>query len=129
MPHLPTLAALLIAAAAFAAPLTSANAAEAPAKLANGALVDAKGMTLYTFDKDVAGSGKSACNGPCAALWPPAMAATTDQPAGAFAIVVRDDGSRQWAYKGKPVYTYQADQRPGDRTGDNFRDVWHIIKE
>ena len=129
MSHLPTLAALLIAATAFAAPLTSANAAEAPAKLANGALVDAKGMTLYTFDKDVAGSGKSACNGPCAALWPPAMAATIDQPAGAFAIVVRDDGSRQWAYKGKPVYTYQADQKPGDRTGDNFRDVWHIIKE
>ena len=129
MSHLPTLAALLIAATAFAAPLTSANAAEAPAKLANGALVDAKGMTLYTFDKDVAGSGKSICNGPCAALWPPAMAAAAEQPSGAFAIVVRDDGSRQWSYKGKPVYAYQADQKPGDRTGDNFKDVWHIIKE
>ena len=46
-----------------------------------------------------------------------------------LAIVVRDDGTRQWAYKGKPVYTYQADQKPGDRAGDNFKDVWHIIKE
>lgn len=129
MKHLPTLAAMLIATASFAAPLTSAMAADVPAKLANGVLVDAKGMTLYTFDKDMAGSGKSACNGPCAALWPPAMAAASDQPAGAYTIVVRDDGSRQWAYKGKPVYTYQADQKPGDRAGDNFKDVWHIIKE
>ena len=129
MKHLPALAALLIAAVSFAAPLTSALAADAPAKILNGALVDAKGMTLYTFDKDVAGSGKSICNGPCAALWPPAMAAAAEQPSGAFAIVVRDDGSRQWSYKGKPVYAYQADQKPGDRTGDNFKDVWHIIKE
>ena len=33
---------------------------------------DAKGMTLYTFDKDA--GGKSACNGPCATNWPPLMA-------------------------------------------------------
>ena len=129
MKHLPTLAALIVAAASFATPLSYAIAADAPATLANGALVDAKGMTLYSFDKDTAGSGKSTCNGPCAALWPPAMAGAADQPSGAFAIVTRDDGSRQWAYKGKPVYTYQADQKPGDRAGDNFKDVWHIIKD
>jgi predicted lipoprotein with Yx(FWY)xxD motif len=86
-------------------------------------------MTLYTFDKDVANNGKSNCNGPCAKLWPPLMAATTDQPTGAFSIVARDDGLRQWAYKGMPLYTYQADQKPGERNGDKFKDVWHIIKE
>jgi Secreted repeat of unknown function len=32
-------------------------------------LVDSKGMTLYTFDKDA--GGKSMCNGPCADNWPP----------------------------------------------------------
>ena len=40
-----------------------------------GALVGANGMTLYTFDKDMAGSGKSVCNGQCATNWPPALAA------------------------------------------------------
>lgn len=114
---------LLASTAAFA---QAAKVADTPA---GKAYVDAKGMTLYTFDKDVAGSGKSTCNGGCAALWPPAMAAASDQPAGAYTIVMRDDGARQWAYKGKPVYTYQADQKPGDRAGDNFKDVWHIIKE
>ncbi len=57
------------------------------------------------------------------------MATAADQPVGAYSIVTRDDGARQWAYKGKPVYTYKADQKAGDRSGDNFKDVWHIIKE
>ena len=107
----------------------AATAADAPAMFASGALVAPGGQTLYTFDKDTANSGKSACNGPCAALWPPLTATAADQPAGAYSIVTRDDGARQWAYKGKPVYTYKADQKAGDRSGDNFKDVWHIIKE
>jgi predicted lipoprotein with Yx(FWY)xxD motif len=106
-----------------------ATAASAPATVESGALVAANGMTLYTFDKDSANSGKSACNGPCAALWPPLMAGATDQPAGAYSIITRDDGTHQWAYQGKPVYTYKADQKAGERNGDNFKDVWHIIKQ
>ena len=125
--------ALATSAAALLATTGCANmpapAANSPAMLAFGALVAPSGMTLYTFDKDAANSGKSTCNGPCAALWPPMMARASDQPVGAYSIVTRDDGSRQWAYKGKPVYTYKADQKAGDRTGDNFKDVWHTIKE
>lgn len=113
----------------FTAGCANIAAPKAPAMLASGALVAPNGMTLYTFDKDVANSGKSTCNGPCAALWPPMVATASDQPVGAYSIVTRDDGSHQWAYKGKPVYTYKADQKAGDRTGDNFKDVWHIIKE
>lgn len=103
--------------------------AGSPAMVSDGVLTGSGGMTLYVFDKDTAGSGKSVCNGACAALWPPLMAAQSDQPAGAWGIVTRDDGAKQWAYKGKPLYFYQADQKPGDRTGDNFKSVWHVIKE
>ena len=106
----------------------SAVAADAPAQMAGGALVAANGMTLYTFDNDKAGSGKSVCNGPCAALWPPLLATAADQPSGDYSVVMRDDGSRQLAYKGKPLYYYKPDQKAGDRTGDNFKDVWHIVK-
>jgi predicted lipoprotein with Yx(FWY)xxD motif len=123
-----TTSVLGLSAALFAGCAATMSAA-APAKVADGVLVGANGMTLYTFDKDTAGSGKSTCNGPCAALWPPMMAGASDQPTGAYSVVTRDDGSRQWAYKGKPVYFYKPDQKAGDRTGDNFRDVWHIIKE
>ena len=100
-----------------------------PAKASNGVMVGSNGMTLYTFDRDTAGSGKSACGGPCATLWPPLMAQASDQASGAWSIVTRDDGSRQWAYKGKPLYYYQNDKQAGDKTGDNFRDVWHTAKE
>ena len=121
------IASLAISAASMAVSV-SAVAADAPAKMDGGVLVAANGMTLYTFDTDKAGSGKSVCNGPCAGLWPPLMAAATDQPTGDYSVVTRDDGARQVAYKGKPLYFYKADQKAGDRTGDNFKDVWHIVK-
>jgi predicted lipoprotein with Yx(FWY)xxD motif len=102
--------------------------AEPVVKKSGDILVDAQGMTLYTFDKDVANSGKSVCNGPCAKLWPPVAVAANAKPEGDLSIVTRDDGSKQWAYQGKPIYTYAADKVAGDVTGDNFKDVWHVIK-
>jgi predicted lipoprotein with Yx(FWY)xxD motif len=117
------LAALLIAGCAM-----PGGSASGPARMSNGALVGANGMTLYTFDRDTANSGKSTCNGPCATLWPPLMATASDRASGDWSVVVRDDGSRQWAYKGRPLYYYQNDKQAGERAGDNFRDVWHIVK-
>jgi len=95
-------------------------------KTADGVLTNASGMTLYTFDKDSA--GKSACNGPCAASWPPLMATATDKAAGDYSIVTRDDGAKQWAYKGKPLYLWVKDTKPGDKTGDGVNGVWKIAK-
>jgi predicted lipoprotein with Yx(FWY)xxD motif len=92
-------------------------------------MVAPNGMTLYAFDKDTAGSGKTVCNGPCTTLWPPLRAGATDQPTGAFSLVTRDDGTRRWAYRGRPVYTLKSDRKAGDRTGENFKDGWHVIKE
>ena len=100
----------------------------APAKMAGGVLVNSAGMTLYTFDKDVAGSGKSTCNGPCAALWPPIAAEDGTSGSGDYSIVSRDDGTKQWAYQGKPIYLYAKDEKPGDMKGDNVKNVWHVIK-
>jgi predicted lipoprotein with Yx(FWY)xxD motif len=35
----------------------------------------------------------------------------------------------QWAYKGKPLYTFAKDTKPGDTTGDGFLNgAWHIAK-
>jgi predicted lipoprotein with Yx(FWY)xxD motif len=107
---------------------TMGSGASGPARMSNGMLVGSNGMTLYTFDRDAANSGKSACNGPCATLWPPLAATASDQASGDWTVVVRDDRSRQWAYKGKPLYYYQNDKQAGEKAGDNFRDVWHIVK-
>jgi predicted lipoprotein with Yx(FWY)xxD motif len=88
------------------------------------ALADGKGMTLYVFDRD--SSGKSACNGQCANLWPPLAAAADAAAAGDWTIVTREDGSKQWAYKGKPLYTWSKDAKAGDVTGDGVNNVWRI---
>lgn len=103
-----------------------------PAKTGSTALgtvlTDAKGMTLYTFDRD-ATPGKSACNGPCATNWPPLMAAGTAMNSGDWTVITRDDGGKQWAYKGKPLYTWTKDTKPGDTTGDGFLNgAWHVAK-
>jgi predicted lipoprotein with Yx(FWY)xxD motif len=92
-------------------------------KLADGtmALTDAKGMTLYTFGKDQ--PGVSNCNDNCAKNWPPLMAAADAKPMGEWTIVTRADGSRQWAYKGMPLYLWVKDKVPGDNTGNNVG-VW-----
>ncbi|MCP2081903.1 UNVERIFIED_ORG: putative lipoprotein with Yx(FWY)xxD motif [Methylorubrum zatmanii] len=123
----------LLIRAAFAAITFSAVAAQAAApamtaETAKGpALVDAKSMTLYTFDKDM--GGKSMCNGPCAANWPALMAASGSAASGDWTMVTRDDGTMQWAYKGKPLYTFAKDTKPGDITGDGFLNgAWHIAK-
>ncbi len=116
---------LVLAIAAASAGLAQAAA---PVQTNGGMLVNTGGMTLYTFDNDVAGSGKSACNGPCAGLWPPVMADADARPEGDMTIVTRDDGTKQWAYKGKPVYLYKSDMKAGDMTGDNFKNVWHVVK-
>jgi predicted lipoprotein with Yx(FWY)xxD motif len=115
-----TIALLMLAAPAFAqtAPATTATTAK------GSALVDGKGMTLYVFDRDAA--GKSNCNGPCATNWPPFAAAAGAKAAGDWTVVTRDDGAMQWAYKGKPLYAFSKDGKPGDATGDDFNHVWHI---
>jgi predicted lipoprotein with Yx(FWY)xxD motif len=106
----------------------SAAAADVGLKKADGILVDASGKTVYTFDKDVADSGKSACTGQCASLWPP-VAADAAQPAAPYSVITREDGIKQITYKGKPLYHYSADQKAGDRKGDNFKDIWHVVKD
>lgn len=102
--------------------------APAPAKVSDGVLVNPAGMTLYTFDRDAAGSGKSVCNGPCATNWPPLAAAAGAKGSGDWSVITRDDGAQQWAYKGKPLYTWIKDTKPGDRTGDGVNNVWRLAR-
>ena len=119
------------AAAALAIVFTASAASAQMLKTADTpkgkVFVDAKGMTLYTFDKDA--GGKSMCNGPCAENWPALMAADDAKPTADMTIVVRDDGKKMWAYKDKPLYTFKKDMAAGDTNGDGFLNgAWHIAK-
>jgi predicted lipoprotein with Yx(FWY)xxD motif len=115
------------AAAIYALSLSSVLA-QTPATSADTskgkALVDAKGMTLYVFDRDT--TGTSNCNNQCAVSWPPLAAGADAKPSGPWTVIARSDGGKQWAYNGKPVYTFNKDSKPGDVTGDGVNNVWHI---
>lgn len=117
-------------AAALLAATTALGFAAEPAKVAETSMgkvyTDAKGMTLYTFDRDEA--GKSNCNDNCAKNWPPFMAAADAKAEGKWTIVARADGTKMWALGGKPVYTYVKDTKAGEMTGEGVNGVWHLAK-
>ena len=95
--------------------------------LAQAAMVtDANGMTLYTFDKDE--GGVSSCYDDCAAKWPPYLGKAEDKMAEGWTLGDRTDGTKQWAYDGKPVYFYVDDKAKGDAAGDGMNGVWHVIE-
>lgn len=110
--------------------IASAHAA-APAKWEHTAkgniLVDEHGMALYTFTKDK--HDQSVCYGGCAKAWPPLKAAANAKAEGNWSVVSRKDGSKQWAYKGQPLYTFVKDKKPGETTGQGFRNEWYIVKK
>ena len=115
---------------AFALILVAGSAHAAPAvtaKSAGGAmLTNADGMTLYTFDKDV--DGALNCAGECAALWPILAASAGDKAKGDYAVIDRVDGTKQWTYKGNPLYTFAKDGAANDVKGDGFKGVWQIAR-
>jgi predicted lipoprotein with Yx(FWY)xxD motif len=121
------LALTLLLVGTLAACSNMSSMSSGPAKMSGGVLTGSNGMTLYTFDRDVT-PGKSVCNGPCATNWPPLMAADSDKASGDYSVITRDDGKKQWARMGKPLYFWAKDTKPGDMTGDNFNNVWHVIK-
>ncbi len=98
-------------------------------------LVDPEGMTLYYFEKDQKGSGKSTCEGACAEAWPPLLTegeaeATGGVKASMLETIERSDGTTQVAYAGWPLYTFVGDTKPGEDNGTDskaFGGSWYPI--
>ena len=91
-------------------------------------LTDTSGKTLYFFTKDTPGA--STCTGTCLGLWPafnadPVTAPSVLNPSD-FTSVTRYDGVKQTAYKGRPLYYYSIDAKPGDAKGQGFNNVWYV---
>jgi predicted lipoprotein with Yx(FWY)xxD motif len=96
-------------------------------------LVDARGRTLYLFEKDK--NGQSACSGACASSWPPLIAngsamAGTGAVAKLLSTTKRSDGAAQATYKGHPLYLYAGDSASGQTNGqglDQFGAEWYVL--
>jgi predicted lipoprotein with Yx(FWY)xxD motif len=124
---------LATAAVALAVTVAWANPMTGTGKMgATNIMVDAKGITLYTYDKDTKGETASACTGGCVANWPAYTAAATDTATGDWSLVNYTGADskvvKQWAYKGQPVYYNVNDKAAGDTKGDGLGGVWHVVK-
>lgn len=57
------------------------------------------------------------------------MVAARSAASGDWSVVIRDSGDKQWAYKGRPLYCWAKDAKPGDKTGDGFlNNAWHTAQ-
>ncbi len=91
------------------------------------------GMTLYTFTRDTAFSGKSACSGGCLARWP-ALTVTAGQKVtggpgvtGLLGTITREDNAAlQVTHNGLPLHFFSMDVNPGDTKG--IYPLWAVVK-
>jgi len=116
------------ASAATAAPTVKVRDAGALGKI----LVDNAGRTLYLYKNDVVGSGKSAVTGNLAIAWPPLTLAAgeplkTADVTGDLTLITREDGTKQVAYKGNPLYYFGQDVAVGDTNGQARGNVWFVL--
>jgi predicted lipoprotein with Yx(FWY)xxD motif len=127
--------------AASASPTASATTGTTESydvKVGSGAvgkyLTGEDGKTLYVFKNDVVNSGKSACNGQCATFWPAFVVESLDElkpdsgVTGKLTLITRDDGTKQVAYNGQPVYYYSKDTAAGQTNGEGVGGVWTVAK-
>ena len=81
-------------------------------------------LPLYVFDGDQ--DGKVSCIAGCALRWPLLKAPADSKRIGDWTVIDREDGKKQWAYKGRPVYTrfHDSIEKP---TGDGIEGEWHLL--
>jgi predicted lipoprotein with Yx(FWY)xxD motif len=107
------------------------------------ASVNGQQLTLYTFGNDTAGTSNCLINADstgCAKLWPPLFAGGGATAQGDFTIITRNDGLKQWAWRGHALYFFAggtepgaaaatpADMRTGDTNGQLFADLWFVVR-
>lgn len=89
-------------------------------------LVTEDGATLYRFVGDLSQDGQACSDASCEPQWDPLYAPSLAIPTGDFSIVRRADGSRQWAFKSQPLFTYRGDKLPGDIHGVGIDARWSV---
>ena len=130
---LAALAAAALAAAALVMPGSSPAATKSVAKegtvesLGKTVLTNNAGRTLYSLSAET--KGRFICTGSCLNLWHPLVVPAGTKPTGPakLATIKRPDGRTQVTFKGRPLYRFSGDTKPGQANGEGFKDVgtWH----
>ncbi|MGE4062119.1 MAG: hypothetical protein AB7E79_02020 [Rhodospirillaceae bacterium] len=83
-------------------------------------------LRMYVYDKDK--PPKFGCSEGCINAWPPVWAPGDAKPTGEWTLIDRPERNRkQWAYKGRPVYTRFHDT-PTEATGAGMDNgAWKLL--
>ena len=137
--------ALVVAIGAASAVASPAHAAESKKTLSltiassklGSIIVDGEGNTVYMFKPDA--RNVSICEGQCLNAWPPLMLAKGDSLANVgtsaglrrslLGVAMREDGSRQVTYDGRPLYWWFQDTKAGDLKGQWVNNAWWVMDD
>jgi predicted lipoprotein with Yx(FWY)xxD motif len=92
-------------------------------------LFDQRGFALYAFTRDR--GAKSLCTGACAKAWPPYVVSRAPAKTALVGTIRRADGRLQVTYRGRPLYFYIGDRKPGQvfcRNVTEFGGVWLVLR-
>jgi predicted lipoprotein with Yx(FWY)xxD motif len=91
-------------------------------------LVNAKGFVLYVFAPDK--HKKVTCKGSCAVVWPPLKASGKPTAGGSAKSSLLGLDGKVVTYAHWPLYTYVADTKPGEASGQDTNlngGYWYVI--
>jgi len=71
--------------------------------------VNAEDYSVYAWDGE--GANVANCEGECLNDWTPVLAPAVTAGSGEWTVVKHPLGINQWAFRGKPLYTYNRDTR------------------
>lgn len=93
-------------------------------------LTTTKGRTLYSLSVET--GGRFVCTGSCLASWKPLLVPRGVKPKGPVKLGTthRPDGKTQATFKGRPLYSFNGDVKPGEANGEGLKDVgtWHAAR-
>ncbi len=121
------------AASAAPAPAAANSAVSLRSTPLGKVLVDAKGRTLYLFERDK--TDMSSCTGACQSIWPSLTSQSKPKAMGGVSTaklgaIAAPGGKQQVTYNGHPLYYYVGDRKPGDTTGqglNQFGAEWYVL--
>jgi predicted lipoprotein with Yx(FWY)xxD motif len=89
-------------------------------------LATTRGHTLYSLSAE---NGRFICTGSCLSNWRPLLVPSNAKPTGPVKLgtIKRPEGKAQVTYKGRPLYSFVGDSKPGEANGEGIKDVgtWH----
>ena len=99
------------------------------AALGKTVLATTRGHTLYSLS--VEKNGRFVCTGSCLSNWRPLLVPKNTKPTGPVKLGTskRPEGKTQVTFKGRPLYAFVGDSKPGQANGEGIKDVgtWHAV--